>query len=54
MTRYRKLFACVVGVAALITMRHLDVTIPGIDAIVVELVVGVLTSFGVYQATNES
>lgn len=53
MKRYRKAVVAVIGVAALVAMRELDVTIPGIDAIVMELILSALTAFGVYQVSND-
>lgn len=51
--RYRKLFAAILGVTALIAMRRFEIEIPGVDSIVLELLIGAASSFGVYQARNE-
>lgn len=52
MARYSKAIAAVLGVSALIGLRYFEVNIPGIDAVVLDVIVGALTSFGVYQARN--
>lgn len=54
MARYRKFFAALVGVAALLALRYLDVEVLGLDAVVLELVVSALTAAGVYQIPNEA
>lgn len=54
MAKFRKLFAALIGVGALVAMRHFDVHIPGVDAVVIDLVVSALTAFGVYAVPNES
>lgn len=51
--RYRKFIVAVLGVGAMIGMRYYGVTIPGLDAVVLDLIVGALTSWGVYQAAND-
>lgn len=51
--RYRKLIAAVLGIGVLIGMRYLNVEVPGLQPIIIDLVIGGLTSLGVYQATND-
>lgn len=53
LSHYRKLFVAILGITALIAMRHFEIEIPGIDSLVLELIIGALSSFGVYQAANE-
>jgi hypothetical protein len=53
MARYRKLIVAILGVAALFLLRHYDVSIMGLDQVILELIVSALTAFGVYQARNE-
>lgn len=54
MAKYRKFFAALIGVGALAAMRHFEVTVPGVDALVMELVVSALTAWGVYQVPNDA
>lgn len=53
MGRYSKAIVAVVGVSALFAMRYYKVEIPGLDSVVLELIVSALTTFGVYQVRNE-
>lgn len=50
---YKKLGAAVIGITVLIALNHYNVAIPGLNSVVLEVIVGALTSFGVYQVTNE-
>jgi hypothetical protein len=50
--RYRKFFVASGGVALLIGLRYFEVEIPGFDAVVRDLIVGTLVSWGVYQVPN--
>jgi hypothetical protein len=54
MSKYNKLIAALVGVGVMIAARHFDLTLPGMDAIVMDLIIGALTSFGVYQVENKA
>lgn len=54
MRKYKKLFAALIGVGALIAIRQYGVTFPGLEPLVMDLVVGALTAFGVYQTRNEA
>ncbi len=51
--KYKKLIAAGVGLAVLVVIRENNITVPGLDALVMELIVSALTAFGVYQASNE-
>jgi len=53
MAKYRKLYAAIIGVSVLVALRYFDVTVAGLDSVVLELVVSALTAFGVYQVPNE-
>jgi hypothetical protein len=53
MKKYRKLVAALVGVAALIALRYYEVNLLGLEPIVLDLITGALTAFGVYQVPNE-
>jgi len=53
MSKYRKLIAAILGVAALILFRYYDISLIGMDAVVIDLIVGALTVTGVYQVPNE-
>lgn len=54
MKRYRKAFVAVIGVAALAAMRHFEVTVPGVEAIVMDTIVSALTAWGVFQVSNDA
>ena len=54
MRKYSKFFVALFGIGALIGLRHLEVDIPGLDAIVRDLIVGALVAGGVYQVPNQS
>lgn len=53
MARYSKFFVALIGVAVLFAMRHYNVSLPGLDSVVLELIVSALTAAGVYQVRNE-
>ena len=50
---YAKLVVAVGGVGVLIWTRKANVLIPGLDFLVQDLIVGALTSWGVYRVRNE-
>lgn len=50
---YKKLIPAALGVALLITLQQYDIRIPGLDAVVLEWLVGAATVLGVYQVRNE-
>jgi hypothetical protein len=52
--RYRKLIPAIVGVSVLIGLKYYQVTIPGLDVVVLDWLVSAGTVFGVYQAKNEA
>jgi len=51
--RYKKLIPAFLGVALLITLKYLDIDLPGFSSIVIDWLVGGATVFGVYQVKNE-
>lgn len=51
--RYRKLIAAAIGLAALFALRYYDVSLMGLDGVVLDLIVSALTAFGVYQSRND-
>lgn len=51
--KYRKLIAAVLGVGILVAAKHFQLEIPGLAPIVIDVLIGALTSFGVYQAKND-
>jgi hypothetical protein len=51
---YKKLIASIVGVGIIVVFHKYDITLPGLDAFVMDILIGAGTSFGVYQATNEA
>ncbi len=54
MRKYTKFFIALFGIGALIALRHFEVEVPGLDAIVRDLIVGALVAGGVYQAPNSA
>ena len=54
MRRYAKFFVALFGIGGLIGLRHFEVDIPGLDAIVRDLIVGALVAGGVYRIPNQS
>ncbi|GAA2867576.1 hypothetical protein GGQ99_001274 [Aminobacter niigataensis] len=53
MRKYSKFFVAAFGIGALIGLRHFEVDIPGLDAVVRDLIVGALVAGGVYQIPNQ-
>lgn len=51
--KYKKLIAAGLGLTILVIVRQNDISVPGLDSLVMELIVSALTAFGVYQASNE-
>lgn len=51
--RYKKLIPAFLGVVLLITLKYLDIELPGFSSIVIDWLVGGATVFGVYQVKNE-
>lgn len=51
--RYRKLIAALLGLGVLVWIRHKGVEIPGLDALVIDLIGSMLTAWGVYQVPND-
>jgi len=54
MNKIRKLIAAIVGVGVLIGFRYYDIDLFGLDAFVMDLVLGAATVYGVYQVPNEA
>lgn len=52
MGKYSKFIVAVGGLGLLFALRHYDITLPGIDQVVMESIVSALTAAGVYQARN--
>jgi hypothetical protein len=52
MGNYSKFIVAFVGVSALFALRHFEMEVPGLDSVVLELVVSALTAAGVYQIRN--
>ena len=52
MAKFNKLWAALIGLCALLALRHFEVSLPGFDAVVLELIVSALTALGVYQVEN--
>lgn len=50
--QYNKFWAALAGVALLIVLRRLGVSVPGLDTAVLDLIVGALTAWSVYQVPN--
>lgn len=51
--RYRKLIVALLGLSILFFIRYKGVEIPGLDALVIDLIGSALTAFGVYQVPND-
>lgn len=51
--RYRKLIVALLGLGILFFIRYKGVEIPGLDALVIDLIGSALTAFGVYQVPND-
>lgn len=49
---YGKLVVAVGGVGLMIWTRNANILIPGLDYLVQDLIIGALTSWGVYQTRN--
>lgn len=51
--RYKKLIPALLGVALLITLKHLGIELPGLSTIILDWLIGAATVFGVYQVKND-
>jgi hypothetical protein len=49
---YAKFVAAAGGIGLMVWTRHAGILIPGLDFLVQDLLIGSLTSLGVYRATN--
>lgn len=54
MQKYNKLWAALLGLTALVLLRHFDVEVVGLSPFVLELAMSAATAFGVYQVPNKS
>jgi hypothetical protein len=51
--RYKKLVPAVIGIGLLLSFNYLKIErIPGLDAVILEWLIGGATVFGIYQAKN--
>jgi hypothetical protein len=48
----RKYLTCLIGIGLLIGMRYLEIEIPGLPALVSDLIGGLLVAESVYQLPN--
>lgn len=53
MKKYRKLLAAAIGLVVLFVLDRLDITIPGVSDMVLDMLVSAAVAFGVYQVPNE-
>lgn len=51
--RYRKLIPAIIGVVLLITLKHYEIEIPGLNSAVLDWLVGAALVFGVERVRNE-
>lgn len=52
--KYKKLIPAILGVALLVGLDYLKIErIPGLDAAVLDMIIGGATVFGVYQTKNK-
>lgn len=49
---YAKFVVAAGGIGLMIWTRNANILIPGLDYLVQDLIIGALTSLGVYRATN--
>lgn len=49
---YGKAVVAVLGIAVLIFTHKANVSVPGLDAVLLDVIIGGLTSLGVYQVRN--
>ncbi len=52
MGKYRKLIAAIIGLVILLGLNYFEFVVPGINELVMQLIVGALTAFSVYQTPN--
>ena len=50
---YAKAVVAVAGVAVLIVTHRMNIAVPGLDDVILDVLIGTLTSFGVYQVRNQ-
>lgn len=51
--RYKKLIPAILGVSLLVWLNYLDIKIIGLDAVVIDTIIGATTVWGVYEVKNE-
>lgn len=51
--RYNKLWACMLSMLVMVILNERGITLPGLDQVVTNMMVGLLGSWGVYQVRNE-
>jgi hypothetical protein len=51
---YAKFVAAAGGIGLMVWTRHAGILIPGLDYLVQDLLIGALTSLGVYQVRNSA
>ena len=51
--RYKKLIPATLGVVLLITLKHFEIEIPGLNSTVLDWLVGAALVFGVERVKNE-
>lgn len=52
LAQYNKLWAALGGIALLLLFRHLGIEIPGLNAAVLDLIIGGLTAIAVERVPN--
>lgn len=53
LSNYRKLYAVIIGTAALVAAQKFNIQIPGLEQIYTQLLLAAITSWGVYQVPND-
>lgn len=53
MGKYRKIIAYILGILVYVATDFFDIQIPGIEEIYQDMMIIVLTGFGVYQVPND-
>jgi hypothetical protein len=53
MSHYRKLIAAIIGVALMLLHRHLGLDLTGLEPVIIDTVIAILTAVGVWAVPNE-
>lgn len=53
LAQYNKLWAALAGIALLLLFRHLNIELPGLNAAVLDLIIGGLTAVAVERVPNK-